>query len=653
MRRGNAPTAGWADDNRLLARMPIYAAVLATLLVYWAGLAGPFILDDAYNLAPIRRWLDGQASWSEVIFGNSAGILGRPVSMASFLTTAAIGGFSPYHFKFGNLVIHIACGLLAWQWLKRLLPRDPCLARHARVAACIIATLWLLHPLNASTVLYSVQRMAQLSTFFVLLALLVYVHGRVHLDANRTKPGWTWLFIVFPTALLAGIFSKENAAVAPALCLVIEFAYFRRDQAGVRTVAAFFGLMLVLPALLALGLLALDPDRLLGLYATRDFTLLERLLSQARALVEYVGMLLAPRGGQMGVFFDDFQPSAGLFVPSSTFIAILGLTATSAAAWWVRHRAPSVFAGWFFFLIAHGVESSFLPLELYFEHRNYLPGIGLILAVAGLWALLPEHWREDWPARRFAITASLLAAATLAGITLSQARTWRSMEGLMAQTIAHRPTSLRANLELATLGIRTQRFDLSVTAIERLKASPLPRNRALAHLNPVTVDCYRGAGGKKHDLTLAVTGFAPPVTLAEVHAFRAIATVLAEKRCGAQITSAIAADAALSILATARSQPAGSKPMWLLRATTAELLMRANRNEEAVRQAVLAWQPEADPAIGALLARIYLINGELESAEQTVEEVATRIGPDEIAAQRSLARLRTAIVEQRASSGGT
>ncbi|MCY0536413.1 hypothetical protein, partial [Klebsiella pneumoniae] len=61
------------------------------------------------------------------------------------------------------------------------------------------------------------------------------------------------------------------------------------------------------------------------------------------------------------------------------------LTGASLAA---RKRAPSIPAGWFFFLVAHLVESSFLPLEMYYEHRNYLPSFGLLLAATGLLEIL-------------------------------------------------------------------------------------------------------------------------------------------------------------------------------------------------------------------------------------------------------------------------
>ncbi len=35
-----------------------------------------------------------------------------------------------------------------------------------------------------------------------------------------------------------------------------------------------------------------------------------------------------------------------------------------------------------FFLVGHSMESSLYPLEMVYEHRNYLPGCMVVLAIA-------------------------------------------------------------------------------------------------------------------------------------------------------------------------------------------------------------------------------------------------------------------------------
>ncbi|MGO4778455.1 hypothetical protein AB4084_23615, partial [Lysobacter sp. 2RAB21] len=183
---------------------------------------------------------------------------------------------------------------------------------------------------------------------------------------------------------------------------------------------------------------------MLGGYRILEFDMPQRLLSQARALFSYLGMLVFPRGENMSVFNDDFAISTGLLSPPSTLAALLALVAISVAVIALRRRSPHLFAGWFFFLVAHGVESTILPLELYFEHRNYLPSVGLLLMIAGLISLLPDKLRNDSRLRYGALTAFALCAAAFALSTWQQANSWRYKEAIGDQAVRNPPRALRA-----------------------------------------------------------------------------------------------------------------------------------------------------------------------------------------------------------------
>jgi hypothetical protein len=185
-------------------------ALALTALVYVPGLRGPFLFDDIPNLRPLQDWLSGLTGWHEVLFGNRSGLFGRPLSMLSFILDAKLFGMAPFSFKLTNLLIHLACGALIYALLHRLLLRDPHLHQRAALAALAISAIWLLHPLQVSTVLYIVQRMAQLSALFILLALLAYVHGREALEQGRLRSGVTWLFLAVPAATALGMLCKEK-----------------------------------------------------------------------------------------------------------------------------------------------------------------------------------------------------------------------------------------------------------------------------------------------------------------------------------------------------------------------------------------------------------------------------------------------------------
>ena len=79
---------------------------------------------------------------------------------------------------------------------RRQLKKARNIARNPHVAL-VVTALWWLHPLQVSSVLYVVQRMALLGAIAQLAALLVYVHARP-LPTERAATARALLFVAFP-----------------------------------------------------------------------------------------------------------------------------------------------------------------------------------------------------------------------------------------------------------------------------------------------------------------------------------------------------------------------------------------------------------------------------------------------------------------------
>lgn len=631
----------------------LVGAMLATVLVYWAGLSGPFILDDAWNLKPVHAWTDGEASWQQVVLDNNSGTLGRPVSMASFLLSGWLGGHAPFAFKLGNLLAHLLCGVLAFGLLRSVLRRDPHLAPQAGTFAAVFAGIWLLHPFNASTVLYAVQRMAQLSALFVLAAVWAYVVARNHLEAGRLRKAVIGLFVVVPALVLAGLLSKENAAVAPLMMLVLEAAYFRGRSAAQskptrNLIAAFYGLFLALP--LVVGLFTrLRWDRLSGSYSARDFTLGERLLTQARVLMEYMGQILLPRGPRMGVIHDDYVVSTGLLSPPSTLFALLALLAISVGAVWLRKRAPAVFAGWFLFLAAHSIESTVFPLELYFEHRNYLPAIGLWLAVAGLAELATRGLREaSVPRKRLGAFVAGALLLALSAATFARSMVWQSEDHLYAQALEQRPTSLRAITVNFEYGLKTGNRARIEDALMRYHANPNSLHRQLGHLASIRYKCLAGVGADPVDVQQSSALAQRKVSVLTTLSIEAIVDLPPEAECGS-VTPLMLADMVEKIADASTGLSANADRKWPLRVYAARLYARGGRWDLALEQARLGWQPRADAPAGAFLVRALVQNGQVDEARSRLQEVRVRVDPRNLQYMKGLEDLEQ-FIEQRAAA---
>lgn len=601
----------------------LLALAMATF-VYWPGLRGPFLFDDIANLEIVQLWLDGRTNWLGAVLGSRDWLTARPVSMAAFTITAWLGDGSSFSYKLGNLVLHLLCGIVAWVLLMRLLKLDKELKAPAAIALATVV-LWLVHPLHVSTVLYSVQRMAQLSALFMLAALFVYVASRSALESGRRTAAYSGLFILLPIMVLAGIFSKQNAAIAPALCLVIELAYFQRNSTSSKPVKIFYALFLLTPAAIFIVAAAANPNLILSGYDDWDFTLIERLMSQPRALLDYAGMTLFPRGPRMGLYTDDFATSTGLIAPPTTLTSIVALALLTVYFASVRTKFPSMFAGWFFFLVAHGVESSFIPVELYYEHRNYLPAVGLLLCLcATVDQVVVRASRRGFAKGKTVLCSAIAIAAMLSAATFSRVQIWRDMDSLTYQAVHGRPESVRAAQARAMLLVTKGQLDEAVSVLSPFLNSPNTRSRLLAGIDTLTIKCVRDRKIEHTELADIFSNTQEKVTVGEVLAIRQMQVIIGKFGCG-DFDDAKLASSVLSLIDAASGQPNSAAPKAQLQSLVAVSYARAGQMAEARAHGKIAWDATQDLMSADLLARFYLLSDMNEEAAVVISALDERV----------------------------
>jgi hypothetical protein len=612
------------DTSTKKACVGLLFAMVLTIVLYWPGLSGPMLLDDAGSLPSIEAWLNGATTWQHMLFGGSAGTFGRPLAMASLALDAWLRGYSPYSFKLGSLLIHLLCSAAVQAFVGRLARRDAVLAPHAPLFALGVATVWLLHPFNASTVLYSVQRMAQISALMVLLGLWLYLVLRSRLEARPSTGALIGLFVGIPALTALGFFGKESALLLPALCLVLELTCFHRASRS-RAVTWFFALFCVLPICSGLAYLVARPTYSFSVYAARDFGLWERLLSQARALCDYLWKIVAPNPPQMGVYFDDFAISTSLVTPITTLPAILLLLGISLLAWRLRQKVPSLTIGWSLFLVGHAMESTILPLELYFEHRNYLPMVGILYALGGLVVIAGNRLTAmGLRSGRIGLVAAAGTLMVLSMGTHGRARVWSTSQSIALGATAARPESFRANMMLVQEALKVDDRATVEQALERLSNAASARTRAYALLNRVNIDCILDGKGDPHDLQQAAAVFPPRLTQSDWDIFGILYRNPSNCEGIDDLTLANALDA---IVDKGAAQPDSIRYKFQLRHVVARVYARAGDWPKALEQAKLAWQPGTEAAAAELLIRAQLALGDLDGAEKIWAEAQQRANP--------------------------
>ncbi|QKK02223.1 MAG: hypothetical protein HND55_05880 [Pseudomonadota bacterium] len=463
--------------TNIVPALAVLLGLVMCYLVYLPGLHGPLLLDDQANLAEVNAFLEGEKTARAVIFDNRSGPLGRPVAMATFVLDASLWGESVWYFKHTNLVIHLVTGLMVYL-LASLLLRTTHQDSSAAWRAALIAIIWLALPIHASTVLYLVQRMAQLSALFMVAGLCAYVGGRVLLERGRYS-GLLLIWAGVPVLTVLAALSKENGLLVPALAAAIELFWFRRGNwfqppasRGRRWIDGFFVAFLLMPGLLAVIWLLSNPDRLTGGYLLRDFSLWERLLTQPRVLWDYVSSILLPNGPRLGIFHDHFPVSHNLWSPLTTLPALLAWLGVIVAVWLLRRKSPLFAGGMALFLVGHVMESSIWPLEIYFEHRNYLPSIGLLLAVVGIVECVAS--RMSVPTAGFRVTGlSLLVVLPLVylGTTYGRAFVWSDSRMFYSSQYEVYPESVRLNSYLLGFAMNAGDLDGALDHIEQMDTS--------------------------------------------------------------------------------------------------------------------------------------------------------------------------------------
>ena len=423
----------------------VLAFVVLGWCIFYPGLNSPFLLDDTQNFATLD-YFKGKIGLPDVLLYlslDSSSAIGRPVSVLTFLLNRADWPANPFGFKIVNLGIHLFIYALVAALMYRLLVlvKSGISQRQLAILSIAFSAIWLLSPMQTSTIFYSVQRIAQIAALFSLLAVHAYLSYRT---AN-SRTGKSVAFVCLGLVMALGFLSKENAFLIFLALLLIE-VYFFKMQGGVATKVLISG-MVVIPAVAILIWLLVGPFLYQHAYGTRTFTLGQRLMTEVYCLKDYFFQFLVPDVARISVFHDDLKPISSIFDPR--FVGgclFFGVAFFAIYYFYSRNKLISFGLAWYF--AWHSVEASAVPLELYFEHRNYLPSVGIVIMLVGFWQYLEalvKHEKQKWM-----VTTLALYLVVITGLVYLEAKKWEHPLFLATRWVQEHPGSKRA-VEFLTL----------------------------------------------------------------------------------------------------------------------------------------------------------------------------------------------------------
>lgn len=474
--------------------LSLLAAVVGVGVLY-PGVGGDFIFDDSPNIVKNYSLHVTSLGLDELLFAAYSFQPGggtRFLPMLSFALDYWRGGLDPAVFHVTNLLIHAATTVsLAYFLRALLLAAGVAPARAARVAL-VVGLLWAIHPLQVSSALYAVQRMQTLTTLFIVLALLTYIQARVaQIEARPSRPAWLMTMLWW----LLAVASKEDSVLLPAYALLIELTVLRfrtASAAHARYLRGAYALF-VLGGLMVYIFAIVPSYWRWEAYGGRDFSSYERLLTQGRVLVMYLGQILLPLPERLPFYYDHIVVSRSLFAPATTLLALILIAALIVGAWFLRLRRPLFAFGVLFFFAGHFVTSNVIGLELAFEHRNHLPLIGALLALVDVVLLIVDRMRL-----RVGVVALFVAAVAIAAgsLTVTRATIWGDSLVMAEKSVEFAPGSVRARLLHCSRQYRLSGGDVQHPAFERAIVSceagaDLPGSAALVS-NVVTFRSLNG-----------------------------------------------------------------------------------------------------------------------------------------------------------------
>ncbi len=411
----------------------------AAVVLAWSRVLGaPFTYDDRIEVVG-NRTLRSLGEWSAIAGYHP----NRPLLIGTYALNWAWGGLDPTGYHVVSLAIHVLNALLAWRLALRLLSPD---------RAFLAAALWALHPMTTEAVTYITGRSDGLSGTFWLLALVGWIDHR----RGRRGPALAW------GAALAALLTKEMAVCLPLVFLATsrflldDRPPWRAWAPPVVAVAVAAGVRVM-----AWGWPVAEVPR--GAWA--------QLCSQAESWWIYLRLWLLPWGQSI---LHDRPGEASVFGAGALLVAL------TAAAWLLRRGGLGAWA--LVLAVAYVGPASLIPLkEVMAEHRSYLAGYGLMVAIAAVLPLRPAVW---------------LLPLALGSLTVVRNEAWRDEVRLWKGATDANPASADAWYGYGDALRFAQRFDEAGTAFRRVLELRPKDDDALVNLGITLVERGREADAR-------------------------------------------------------------------------------------------------------------------------------------------------------------
>ncbi len=418
---------------------------LLAVLPFLNALTAGFALDDFPRIVS-NPMVQGREPALRLLTWVDRPEIYRPLTMLTFALNARLGtSATGYHVV--NVLVHAAVTVLTLALAKLVL--------RSSLGAAVAAVLFAVHPIHTEAVTNVFGRAELLAALFVLICLLALARAIGDGPTDTRRVAWLGGSLV---AFGAGLFSKESAVTAIALCGVVHY-WISRERRVTRTLRMLVPYVLVAIAYLgwrrylvgALGMPSL-PGFLDNPLA--HVGLAPRLGTALVIVADYLRLLTFPLALSSDYSFNQVplvtSPWDGRLPLAAAVFVMLAVGVMVG----LRRAPATVVVAAFVFVPLAATANIFVVIgTIKAERLLYLPSLGWCLLAGWLVALLARR------RRLLALGALAIVLGLFVGRTWVRNHDWRDEATAHAAAVRTAPDSAKAHYNWARDLIAQRRLD--------------------------------------------------------------------------------------------------------------------------------------------------------------------------------------------------
>ncbi|MCX6706029.1 MAG: hypothetical protein NTV24_02900 [Candidatus Woesebacteria bacterium] len=396
--------------------IPIF--FLIGFIIYGASLFNHFVWDDeeqilnnglVHSITNLPRFFQG-STFNTGGTGSLTGIYYKPLMTVFFTLLYTIFGANPFFFHLFQLVFHLTNTCLIFVLFRKIFPQNK---KSSQILAFFLSLVFLIHPINVETVVYSSSLQDILYMFFGLISLLFLIKGRLSL-----KRALTLSFL-----LLLSLLSKETGIIFILVSIIYIYLY---QKEKLKSLIGSVFITLIAYSILRFGIAQVFFNNQ-GLSPITRIPFLERLLSIPKIITFYLTTFIFPAHLSISQHwvvksftFTDFYKPLIIFL-----ITFLALTIYQYRLYRSKNSLSKLFLFFYcWFIFGLGLHLQIFSLDMTVADRwFYMAEVGL-LGMAGVLILNLKTVISKFSLFLFILAAIIITALSIR--TISRSLDWKN-----------------------------------------------------------------------------------------------------------------------------------------------------------------------------------------------------------------------------------